>query len=100
VPASIREPNSGAPKRQPSSSAKAITASRSAPATPLRPQVRDGGERGHHAERAVERPAVGHGVEVRAGRDEPVRRRVRVRQPEVAGSVVLRLGARLRRRRR
>ena len=85
-PASAREPKIAAPKRGPSSSTIAPTASgRGAPrrgAPPRPPRSRD------DAERAVEGAAVGDRVEMRADGVERAVARARLDRPEVGGRIL------------
>ena len=64
-----REPAQATPKRAPSSSPKLTTPIGRAGVNPLLAQGIQRGEGRHDTERAVERAAVGHRVEVRADHD-------------------------------
>ena len=88
APVSSREPAHATPNRAPSSSPKHGHAERARGAEPVRAQRVERGERGDDAERAVERAAVGHRVQVRAGDDAgPVRVGIAPPGPQVAGPV-------------
>ena len=69
APVSSRLPRQATPNRPPSSSENAATATGRAGREPAPAELVDRRERGHHAERAVEGPAVRDRVQVAAGDD-------------------------------